>query len=57
LVINGKIIHQNLSKHTYDEEWLIAELKKRNINVFEISYAVVGTHGGLYIDLFRDHLS
>jgi uncharacterized membrane protein YcaP (DUF421 family) len=56
LVIDGKIIHQNLSKHTYDEEWLMAELKKRNIHVFEISYAVVGTNGGLYIDLFQDHL-
>ncbi|MCQ6279969.1 DUF421 domain-containing protein [Bacillus sp. EB600] len=55
LVIDGKILHQNLSKR-YDEEWLLAELKKRNITVSEISYAVVGTTGGLYIDLFQDHL-
>lgn len=57
LVMDGKIIHQNLSNNTYDEEWIMAELRKRNITVLEISYAVVGTNGDLYIDLFRDHLS
>ena len=56
LIIDGKIVHKSLSKDSYDEEWLMAELKKRNIHVSEISYAVVGTNGGLYIDLFRDHL-
>ena len=55
LIIDGKIVHKGLSKDSYDEEWLMAELKKRNIHVSEISYAVVGTNGGLYIDLFRDH--
>jgi uncharacterized membrane protein YcaP (DUF421 family) len=55
LVMDGKIIHQNLSKHTFSEEWLMAELKKRNINVSEIAYAVVGTNGSLYINLIRDH--
>ncbi|MFJ8234150.1 DUF421 domain-containing protein [Ureibacillus sp. NPDC094379] len=55
LVYDGKIIIENLSKHTYDEEWLMAELNKRNLTVFDISYAVVGTKGNLYIDLFRDH--
>src|SRR3954470_1331123 len=57
LVYDGKILYENLPKHTYDEEWLMAELKKRNLAVFDISYAVVGTKGNLYIDLFRDQLS
>ncbi|MEH6947840.1 DUF421 domain-containing protein [Bacillus sp. JJ634] len=56
LVYNGKILYENLSKNTYDEEWLKAELKKRNLAVSDISYAVVGTKGNLYIDLFRDEL-
>ena len=29
LVYDGKILYENLSKHTYDEEWLMAELNKR----------------------------
>ncbi|SDN37473.1 DUF421 domain-containing protein [Bacillus sp. OK048] len=57
LVYDGKVLYENLSKHTYDEEWLMAELKKRNLAVFDISYAVIGTKGNLSIDLFRDQLS
>ena len=53
LVYDGKILYENLSKHTYDEEWLMAELKKRNLAVFDISYAVIGTKGNLYIDLIK----
>ncbi|MFJ8069074.1 DUF421 domain-containing protein [Peribacillus sp. NPDC096447] len=54
LVHDGKILYENLSKHTYDYESLVAELKKRNLTVFDISYAVVGTKGNLYIDLIKD---
>ncbi|MCK1984246.1 MULTISPECIES: DUF421 domain-containing protein [Peribacillus] len=54
LVHDGKILYENLSKHPYDYESLIAELKKRNLAVLDISYAVVGTKGNLYIDLIKD---
>lgn len=57
LIHDGEIIYENLTKNTYDEEWLMAELKKRNLAVGDISYAVVGTKGNLYIDLFRDQLN
>jgi uncharacterized membrane protein YcaP (DUF421 family) len=53
LVYDGKILYENLSIHAYDEKWLMDELKSRNLAVFDISYAVVGTKGNLYIDLFR----
>ncbi|MFC4801755.1 DUF421 domain-containing protein [Neobacillus sp. GCM10023253] len=43
--------------HDYDKDWFLAELKKRNVQVSEISYAVVGSKGNLYIDLFRDNSS
>ncbi|MFJ5760602.1 DUF421 domain-containing protein [Neobacillus sp. NPDC093182] len=56
LVYDGNILYENLTKHTYDEEWLMAELKKRNLTVHDISYAVVGTKGNLYIDLFHDQI-
>jgi uncharacterized membrane protein YcaP (DUF421 family) len=56
LVYNGNILYENLTNHTYDEEWLMAELNKRDLTVHDISYAVVGTKGNLYIDLFRDEV-
>lgn len=56
LVYDGEILYENLTKHTYNEQWLGDELKKRKISVKDISYAVVGTKGNLYIDLFRDQL-
>ncbi|SDN91024.1 Protein of unknown function [Bacillus sp. OK048] len=57
LVYDGEILYENLSQHTYDEEWVMAELKKRNLAVSDISYAVIGTKGNLYIDLFGNQLS
>lgn len=56
LIYDGKILYENLTKHIFDEERLMAELKKRNLAVKDISYAVVGTKGNLYIDLFQDQL-
>jgi uncharacterized membrane protein YcaP (DUF421 family) len=56
LVYDGNILYENLTKHTYDEKWLMAELNKRNLTVHDISYAVVGTKGNLFIELFRDEL-
>lgn len=56
LVYDGNILYDNLSNHSYNEDWLMKELKKRNLAVKDISYAVVGTNGNLYIDLFRDQL-
>ncbi|WP_420848064.1 hypothetical protein [Neobacillus citreus] len=51
------MLDKNFSNHEYDKEWFLAELKKRNVQVSEISYAVVGSKGNLYIDLFRDNSS
>ena len=54
LVYDGKILYENLSEHTYDEERLMTELQKRKLSPLDISYAVVGTKGNLYIELFRN---
>ncbi|MBM7650880.1 DUF421 domain-containing protein [Neobacillus cucumis] len=55
LIMDGKVLSYNLSNSPYNEEWLNTELRKRNIQVSEIAYAVVGTKGNIYIDLFQDH--
>lgn len=53
LIEDGKILYASLSKYTYEEEYLLNELKKRNINdLSEVSYAIVGTDGKLYIFKF-----
>ncbi len=54
LIYDGKMLQNNFLNHTYDREWLEGELKKRNLTIKDISYAVVGTKGNLYIDLFHD---
>ncbi|MED4227248.1 DUF421 domain-containing protein [Neobacillus cucumis] len=55
LIMDGKVLSYNLCTPPYNEEWLYTELRKRNIQVSEIAYAVVGTKGNIYIDLFQDH--
>lgn len=57
LVINGKILFDNLRNSTYTVDWLHAELQNRSIQVADILYAVVGTQGNLYIDLYQDQYS
>jgi uncharacterized membrane protein YcaP (DUF421 family) len=56
LVYDGNILYENLTKLPYNEQWLVNELKNRKVAVKDISYAVVGTKGNLYIDLFQDQL-
>jgi uncharacterized membrane protein YcaP (DUF421 family) len=54
LIMDGEILSDKLTNSPYSEEWLKAELKKRNTQVSEVAYAVVGTKGNLYIDLYQD---
>jgi uncharacterized membrane protein YcaP (DUF421 family) len=56
LVYEGNILYDNLSNDSFGEDWLMKELMKRNLAVKDISYAVVGENGNLYIDLFLDQL-
>jgi uncharacterized membrane protein YcaP (DUF421 family) len=56
IVMDGKIIEKNVTQK-YSMNWIKQELKKRNLNIDEIQYAVIGTNGQLYIDLYKDQLS
>lgn len=56
LVFDGELLEENLSDHDHNKEWFLAQLKMRNLQVSDIAYAVVGSNGNLYIDLFRDHV-
>ena len=54
LIMDGKVLSDNLFNSPYTEEWLKAELQNRNTEVSKVSYAVVTTKGNLYIDFYQD---
>jgi len=54
MILDGKILNESLASSIYSQEWLMDELKKRNLQVSEVAYAVMGSTGNLYIDLYQD---
>jgi len=56
LMIDGKIMHNNLKQVGLDENWLMAEMKRRGINsTDEVLLASLDTSGNLYIDTKGDN--
>jgi len=57
LVMEGKIMHQNLKEIRQNEDWLLSELKKQGVNnINEVMYASLDTSGNLYIDKYKDDI-
>jgi uncharacterized membrane protein YcaP (DUF421 family) len=56
LIMDGKIMNRNLQENRITHSWLEDELKKRNLHVHDVTYAVLGANGLLYIDTYDDHL-
>lgn len=57
LIVDGKIIYQNLKQNNLDEEWLITQLKAKGFNnPDDIAYASLDVQGNLYVDERRDKL-
>jgi uncharacterized membrane protein YcaP (DUF421 family) len=51
IIVDGKIIYNNLKELNLNENWLKDELKKQNINSpTEIFYAEIQADGSLFID-------
>ncbi|OCA85887.1 hypothetical protein A8F94_13610 [Bacillus sp. FJAT-27225] len=55
LIMDGEIIAKN-STGLYNRNWIEAECKNRNLRVEEIYYAVVNSHGNLFVDKYEDNL-
>lgn len=49
LIMDGKLISDNLIEAGLDEQWLISQLAPRNLKVENIFYAAITTNGELYI--------
>lgn len=57
IVLDGKVIEDNLYRINLNREWLNEQIKTRGINnVQEIAFAALATDGKLYIDLYQDEL-
>ncbi len=54
LISEGQILKQNLLQIDQDEEWLLGELKKRNIRLEQVTFGLLDTSGRLYLDLYND---
>lgn len=57
LIMDGKIMEKNLMQNQLSKDWLSQELTKRGLNLTDICYAVMGTNGHLYFDLYEDRIS
>ncbi|WP_429741157.1 DUF421 domain-containing protein [Bacillus salipaludis] len=55
IIMDGKIIEKNLNG-PYSKQWLEQQLKSRQLEIHDIHYAVVGTNGSFFTDLYQDHL-
>lgn len=55
LILDGKVIEQNLQHKGLNKEWINRKLKEKGIeNVQEVAFAALATNGNLYVDLYRD---
>lgn len=54
LISEAQILKQNLLQIDQDEEWLLGELKKRNIRLEQVTFGLLDTSGRLYLDLYKD---
>jgi uncharacterized membrane protein YcaP (DUF421 family) len=57
LIIDGKIVTENLKNDGISKEWLSKQLKEKGLTVNEVFYAVKGTNGGLYFDVYKDKIN
>lgn len=54
LIMDGKILADNLESNGLTKEWLERELAKRNKAVSDVFYGVKGTQNQLMFDYYRD---
>lgn len=57
VVVTGSIIYENLKSRSLSAQWLIGQLRERNItNVKEVFYASLDENNKLLVDLYDDQL-
>jgi uncharacterized membrane protein YcaP (DUF421 family) len=56
LIMDGKIIEENLEQNNLSNSWLQSELDKRNLSKNDVVYAVLAANGNMYVDTYIDHI-
>lgn len=57
LIVDGRVIYQNLQQNELDESWLLNELKNRGYeSPDQITYASLDAAGKLYLDVREDKI-
>ncbi len=56
LMMDGEILLNNLKENNISKEWLLSELKKRNLTIESVVYALLTSNNKLYIDIHDDKL-
>lgn len=57
LIMDGKVIEENLQQNNLSTQWLDDELKKRQLYITDVFYAVLLAQNNLYIDCYNDYIS
>jgi uncharacterized membrane protein YcaP (DUF421 family) len=57
LIMDAKIMEDNLKRNGIEKEWLIKELKSRGKKISDVFYAVRGTSEQIVFDFYQDNLN
>lgn len=56
VIMDGKIIYDNLARLNLSQKWLLTELQKLNVTLENVFLAQVDSSGQLYVDLYDDQI-
>jgi uncharacterized membrane protein YcaP (DUF421 family) len=57
LIMDGKIIEENLKQNGLEKEWLVKELEHRSKKISDVFYAVRGTRQQIIFDFYEDNIN
>ncbi|WP_336776752.1 DUF421 domain-containing protein [Paenibacillus sp. MMO-58] len=56
LIMDGKIIDNNLRQNGITKEWLVSQAKTKGLSLQSVNYAVKSSNGHLYFDSYEDRV-
>ncbi|QQZ11505.1 DUF421 domain-containing protein [Heyndrickxia vini] len=57
IIVDGKIIHENINKLNVNKEWILDQLHQKGVHsLSNVFYAEVQENGDIFIDKRNDHL-
>ena len=57
LIMDGKILHNNLKQNQLQLDWLMGLLNKKGLRLDQVNYAVKNSNGKVIFDLYDDQMS